>query len=377
MRKGHMGRAEYLLVSVFLLVPSVAITGPVFANEERSDNGRAASAPATSTSAEIATPASRPASEILLVRLGDTTAITQADYDYHMRNADVDDYARLTDGAMSYLVAQRLFELYLEQHPDLVPQERIEAMLERSKKRLRVSTLDELDTKLRLRRSSLEDLKREHRVLVGRSTLIARGEKEGKDEAIVKKMFDADPSAFDNTRVAVRHIVIRSRVYDTPKERAKQRARLAKIREALVSGSKTWEECVTESEASQFRNGYLGYLQRHSVGSDAVGQAIFAIKKGDLSEIIETRNGFQLIEVMDRKEGTRTLNKRAKRNIQLWLQQMPFNEIQLEMERKYPIVGVQPPGPPSHLLDILKQRAMSAPASAPVGNRATRPAHER
>jgi len=322
---------------------------------------------ATRAPVECAPATSQPASNIVLIRLGDRFAVTQRDYDVWMRRTTVNDYRGYTNAAMGRLTALRLFELYLDEHPELVSQELLDAKIKLAMKNMKVKTLEELDKKLKSQGTSLRMLRRELRAHLGRSELIRQAEAKAKDEAYLKKRFEQAPREFDGTTVACRRILLRTAPHETSAEKAAKRARLAKIREDLLAGRRTWEECVVESEGPKKRqNGYMGYIPRHGAKSEWFGEVLFALKENEISEVVETDSGFHLIQVVEHKPGSGKFDKQTKRNIQLWLHQEVFSQIHDAMKKKYPVAGVRSPLPPAHLREALARQAASVPASQPA-----------
>ena len=122
----------------------------------------------------------------------------------------------------------------------------------------------------------------------------------------LKKYYEANKDVFDQTEVKVSHIVIRVGPKTPAPERASARGKLKAVREAIVSrkvefvdAAKMYSQCPSSPEG-----GNLGYIPRKGgLLDEAFAKAAFALKVGELSEIVETEYGLHLIKVTDRKPG--------------------------------------------------------------------------
>ena len=92
-------------------------------------------------------------------------------------------------------------------------------------------------------------------------------------------------------------------------ERAKAKERLHAVRTEVAAGkmnlaaaAKKYSECPTAKDG-----GDLGYIRRRGLPEDEpLAKAAFALKPGELSDVIETDYGFHILTVTDRKPGTPT-----------------------------------------------------------------------
>ncbi|MHC4796797.1 MAG: peptidylprolyl isomerase [Planctomycetota bacterium] len=338
---------------------SVSTSQPTISSETG-----ATSAPATSSA-----PALVAWSKIVLVRLGDKEEITQADFALMVSAVPLEKYERLKDPKFRELISKRQMKLYGEEHPDLVSETEVDEAVKKFMKDAKLKTPKELEDRLAKFGTSLKRFRLRKRLRIAHSKLVKEGVDRGKDVDKLRKMFEDNPWEFDGTRVEARHIMMRLEPYYTPAERAEKRNKLAKIREDLDSGKRTWDQCVEESESgTKLRGGKMGSFPRHrrlSYG-EPVAKAAFALKPGELSEIVEGPYGFHIIEATGRKPGYKTFEQ-VKSQIKIRLQEEVFEEAVKEINSKYPIVGVRAPMKPGFLKSMKdsKFRLPRRPASRP------------
>jgi peptidyl-prolyl cis-trans isomerase C len=303
------------------------------------------------------------------VRVGDTV-ITQRDFNADAGNLPPARIAQSKPGILREMISRRLFLLHAQEHPDLVDPAKLEKKLEEAYKLEGVKTREELEAKLKSenRLTKLQDFIDRNRAMMARIELTRRAEKLAADESHLREVFDRDPTAFDGTRMRVRHIVKYVLPWDTPEARREQAAR---IREDLVSGRRTWEQAVNESDEVSTRiiGGDLGYVPRHLEKPEAVAKAAFALKPGETSEVIESTVGYHILQVTDVHKG-QTKFEKATYWIRSWVIREPIYIVDAEMRAKYPVIGVRepdlpPPPPPS----ATRPAAVTRPQRAAVTTR--------
>ena len=122
----------------------------------------------------------------------------------------------------------------------------------------------------------------------------------------LKQYYAANKDYFDKVEVKVSHVIVRLGANSPPAERAAARQRLEGVRADLVAGridfpaaAKKYSQCPSGPEG-----GDLGYITRKGMLADeGFCKAAFALKPGELSEVVETEFGIHLIRVTDRKPG--------------------------------------------------------------------------
>jgi len=109
-----------------------------------------------------------------------------------------------------------------------------------------------------------------------------------------------DSLPFINSEVEIAHIVRNPKVSDEEKERV--RTRLDGLRNRVLAGEDfgTLAYLYSEDPGSASKNGELGYTPRSSLVSEFAATA-FALKKGEISKIVETQFGFHIIQYIGRR----------------------------------------------------------------------------
>ncbi|HVL13937.1 MAG TPA: peptidylprolyl isomerase [Gemmata sp.] len=133
--------------------------------------------------------------------------------------------------------------------------------------------------------------------------------KEQVTEEQLKAFHAANRDHFDCAEVRLSHVMIRASRGLPATERAKAKERLQAVRAEVAAGkldlaaaAKKHSECPTAKDG-----GDLGYIRRRGLPEDEpLAKAAFALKPGDLSDVIETDYGFHILAVTDRKPGTPT-----------------------------------------------------------------------
>jgi len=129
--------------------------------------------------------------------------------------------------------------------------------------------------------------------------------KERLTDADLKRYFDESREFFDRVAVRASHIVIRVPPTASENERQSVRAKLQGLRQEILSGKTDFAEAAKKySQCTSAPNGGdIGYFQRKFIVDEAFAKVAFALKVGDLSDVVETEYGMHLIKVTDRKPG--------------------------------------------------------------------------
>lgn len=121
----------------------------------------------------------------------------------------------------------------------------------------------------------------------------------------LRAYYDANRELFDGTTVRTSHIVIRFGREATPAERQKATEKLRSIRAELAAGkiefaaaAKKYSQCPSAANG-----GDMGQMVRKFQADEAYARAAFALKVGEVSDVVETDSGVHLIWVTDRKTG--------------------------------------------------------------------------
>jgi parvulin-like peptidyl-prolyl isomerase len=116
---------------------------------------------------------------------------------------------------------------------------------------------------------------------------------------------EANRDLFDKTTVRTSHIVIRVAATASADERQKAIAKLRSIRTELGAGkldfaaaAKAYSQCPSAPAG-----GDVGYIVRKFQTDETYARTAFAMKIGEVSDIVETDVGYHLIWLTDRKPG--------------------------------------------------------------------------
>jgi peptidyl-prolyl cis-trans isomerase C len=118
----------------------------------------------------------------------------------------------------------------------------------------------------------------------------------------IRTFYDTHPNSFKKSeQVRASHILIKIDSKAEPSVKDEKKAKLQKIQKRLKGGedfavlAKEFSECP-----SNIKGGDLGYFGRGKMVKP-FEDAAFALKTGEVSDIVETRFGYHLIKVVDKK----------------------------------------------------------------------------
>jgi peptidyl-prolyl cis-trans isomerase C len=153
------------------------------------------------------------------------------------------------------------------------------------------------------------------------------GEKIVVSDEDVKKYYDDNPNFFKQPeQVRASHILIKVEPTAEEAEKAAAQLRIGEIKQKLDEGGDFAELAKEFSEGpSGPRGGDLNYFGRGQM-VPPFEEAAFALEVGQVSDVVETRFGYHLIKVSDKKEGTATPFDEIKEKIQQFLKSQKMNE---------------------------------------------------
>ena len=124
----------------------------------------------------------------------------------------------------------------------------------------------------------------------------------------LKAYYEANKEFFDRTTVRTSQIVLRVSATATPAERQKAIEKLRDIRSNLAARKIDFASAAraySESPSGP-TGGDIGFIVRKFQVEEAYARTAFALKVGEVSDVVETEAGFFLIKVTDRKTGKGT-----------------------------------------------------------------------
>jgi parvulin-like peptidyl-prolyl isomerase len=124
-------------------------------------------------------------------------------------------------------------------------------------------------------------------------------------DAALKKYYDDNRDFYDQVTVQVSHILFRLPPNAPPAERAQARARLGELRRQILANQISFADAARKFSQcrSAAQGGDIGFIMRKWVVDERIAQAAFALKVGEVSDLVETEDGVQLLTVTARNPG--------------------------------------------------------------------------
>lgn len=167
------------------------------------------------------------------------------------------------------------------------------------------------------------------------------------NNAEAKAYYDENKEDFNTPeQVQASHILIKVAPTATPEEKTAAKAKIDGLLKQVKAGGDFAALARENSDCpSKAKGGDLGFFERSSMVKE-FADAAFAMKVGQVSNVVETQFGYHIIKVTDRKEGGLTPFDKAKADIVKQLQDKKKNEIfkQLIEKVKAEAKIVYPPG---------------------------------
>ncbi len=151
----------------------------------------------------------------------------------------------------------------------------------------------------------------------------------------IREYYDNNQDSFKKPeQVQASHILIKVEPQADESEKAGARKRLETIQEKLKKGEDFGTLAKEYSEGpSSTRGGDLGYFSRGQMVRP-FEDAAFALKPGEVSDIVETRFGYHLIKVVDKTSDTTIAYAEIKDRLGQYLQRVKAEkEINLHVEK--------------------------------------------
>lgn len=145
----------------------------------------------------------------------------------------------------------------------------------------------------------------------------AYAQKQVKDEDL-KRYYNANKDFFDQVTVRASHILKQLSPGSSESDKRAARDRLKQVREEIVLGKIDFAEAAkreSQCQVSAATGGDIGYFPRKFMWADSFAQPAFALKVGEVSDVVETPYGLHLIKVTDRKVGRASEFEKVKEEV--------------------------------------------------------------
>jgi peptidyl-prolyl cis-trans isomerase C len=147
-------------------------------------------------------------------------------------------------------------------------------------------------------------------------------------EKEMRRFYDSHPERFViSGPVHAGHILIKMDPSFTGQQKQSARNRIEAIKQRLSAGEAFSELAVKYSEdASGEKGGDLGFFKRGQM-EKPFEDAVFAMKQGQISKIIETRFGYHIIKVFEKSPETVVVFGKVKQKIEAYLKEEKINQV--------------------------------------------------
>ncbi len=124
-------------------------------------------------------------------------------------------------------------------------------------------------------------------------------------DAELRRYFNENIDFFRKTTVRLSHIVIRIPDQANREEREQARQRLVELRRKIASGTISFADAARQNSQcpSAPSGGDIGIVARKWVVDEAVARTAFAMKPGEVSDVVESQFGLHLLKVTERNDG--------------------------------------------------------------------------
>lgn len=141
-------------------------------------------------------------------------------------------------------------------------------------------------------------------------------------EGETKTYYDSHPDSFRRPeQVKASHILIKVGAQATPSEKAEALTKMKDIQHKLQKGGDFADLAKESSECpSAAKGGDLGYFSRGQMVRP-FEETAFALKTGETSDIVETRFGYHLIKVVDKRPEGKIAYEEVKEKLQQHVKQ--------------------------------------------------------
>ncbi|MFO1094680.1 MAG: peptidylprolyl isomerase [Planctomycetaceae bacterium] len=234
------------------------------------------------------------------------TKITQADLEaeYLVRRIPADKQALTREAVLNDLIDRRLIAEFLDNRKAPIPEPELDARMDLLKRAVEAGKGSFAETIGRL--GLTEDSLRAHLALPLRWRSFVRNTVTDQE---LRSYFDARRAELDGTQVHIRQIVISVPAGSEEATWAAAETKLKEVRQSITDKKVSFEDAARQHSTSPSgkQGGDLGWMTYRGRLPAALLQAAFALKPGELSDVIRTPFGMHLVQITERKPGEYSL----------------------------------------------------------------------
>ena len=288
-------QASSAIVVALFLIASLVV-GPGCSKDKASTEGQTGGATQTGGAAKVATGG---ASKGAVVAKVNGKAITEDQVAMEIKRLGAAMGGQPDPRqAVEMMINRMLLEQAIANENVKVPKEEVVARMDEMKKSF--PSEQAFNERLAAMGVPLQQFEREIELGLGFEALFARhgGNPASPTEAEMKSFYDSNPDMFKQPeRVTASHILVAVGEGDTDAQKAEKRAKAVKIRSELVAGADFAQEAAQYSDCpSKQQGGSLGTFSRERMVPE-FSNAAFALKVGELSDIVQSKYGYHIIKV--------------------------------------------------------------------------------
>ena len=213
-----------------------------------------------------------------------------------------DDRETLYRQGIDNKVNTKLLLMYLARQKVVVPPEKVDEELENLKKKLKSEGQD-LETALLQTNTSMDDVRKQ----IEERTRWQEFLRTKATDAELRKYVANHRDLFRGTQIRASHILLKVEPNASEADKEKVKQKLASIKKEIEGGTISFAAAANKySDDPANTGGAGGDLDYFSLNTGLIEEftdVAFKLKKGMISDPVETPFGFHLIQVTDRKEG--------------------------------------------------------------------------
>jgi peptidyl-prolyl cis-trans isomerase C len=215
---------------------------------------------------------------------------------------DDEDRESLYMQTVERLINTKLLMMFLARQPMPVTPEKIDEQIEQLKQDLKKDGQD-LGTALLQNNISLDDIRKEYENRIRWQEHV----KTKGTEATLRKYLSEHRDLFGGTLIRASHILLRVEPIAPQAEKEKAKQKLLQIKQDIADGKTTFALAANKFSQDTANSGGAGgdldYFSLTTGFPEEFTNVAFKLKKGLISDPVETPYGFHLILLTDRKEG--------------------------------------------------------------------------